>query len=1382
MTSSTGAPVPLPTNHRISETYADWARTQDPGAAATAQAVLGEADRKRGRSWEKPGRFVDDMERLARGLPDAHLPWFWDTMGHWLLETHRRSAARAYGRARAAERTRGLPVDPHWRRANVLLFARFGALPATELSGHSAWLADLLEPGGAHREFVRVLTLWAASPGELPADLARRVRDSARAAGLGSEEEARVLGELLAAAAGKAVPDRLLEAAVGPLSAHPPTGDRATALLDLFPESKNDAAAWLRLLIACGAADAAAAGRITPEGGPGDWLRRYAARYSHRPVAGGGVTSQPMPAELFRLVGRFAPLMRAAGTPVRLHEDRYRWQHLDADLLDLCLAEGVPVEDPGPAVGLEFWGEQSQRDLKALAADPVFGPRLEGTVHAGLRTRGGTAISRLPHNPGIAAEVHARVEKLLDALRGGGLAAADESVDELGELLDRPTAIALDGIEEALAALDLTGPLARALRAGLPEELGWPALEQALAEFRPDETVHVTCTWPVLALYGDTRAIAVDHAGRRGDHVLELPDASRSHTVHWVGGQFLVSWEEQEGEAEKTAEPGKAKWTRCAYWSGRPGEVFEPEEPYGLRPYGGSIQGGLGYQFETPDGGGRFDGERILRPGGREGVGHRDYQMSDGRTVWSSEVFGDRRSGWDCVDPDTGIPTGDRTLPAFHQPAETPPGTKPFADHRILAALPAGAPPSPLGQDGPLTGCRVLHRTPYAGPSPREFVLESVDGRTASYRSSRWGRRPWGVLALPLGGEDAVLAGETTIRCHAAEDNSLLWQVRGFPGGHDRSPVRVTLGELAGPVPPPAYWHFLTPRDEASSEALRAVTDAAAGQLMRAHAEAGDDACRPLPGVTDPAVREGVDRAVRLAADVLRRRRELSRRVAVMRSGPVVDLPDAVPDTQLSPALHGLLPELRAYDERPAQPQPALLTAVAADGRYLRGEIEDEVRVLARPATPPEWSALVGGIGAVAWRAAVAATPDEQRRALTALVEVWSRQPFAEADSAWRTGRAAEPRIAELRSAGITVASGPVRSGLAPFLQRAADPAPADAEECAIHTIARDDAARLGHLSALIAEHGPLPVPEEAVDLFRWRTGVPRPVAALALDGFPGSADYDAHRKLLRAKPYKADRAAAQAYHDLQWRLGPGGRRTVLAAALPADPAELWAPGGMTAAADRMATAWAGLLDVTPYTDDGSHAAALEADRGLPEAWAKALLTGRAPEPLDADGVRSAATAAAWALTERPIGDPAATGARALVDGLADSPAAPLARLRRLADRSAATPVPPGQYETNPLFSVPDLVAEAAAVLGVSCDAAALHLQLHALGGPADRTVRRWNTWSLEHHRAVRKELTAAKAPRPAPPVPTDDTEPVPAPVHERFAHAWAQQTPPRPG
>ncbi|MFD0267250.1 hypothetical protein ACFVGY_11715 [Streptomyces sp. NPDC127106] len=1292
-----------PADPRTSTAYTDWARAHGPAAEETANGLLDEVRGTIHRAYDKPGRFVDGLERRVRELDPAHLPWFWDTVGHRLISWHARSAARAYTLARTAEVAHGLAADPDWHRANVLVFAAGGALPAAALGEHQAWLADRLEPAAAHEEYVRVLHAWAASPGDLPADLARRVRLSARGAGLGPAEEARVLGLVLGAARGKSVPDRLLDAARDLLAAHP-RGDATDALLlDLFPETRGDGSAWLRLLLACGAVDAAVAGRIVPQGGPGAWFGRFTERYSHRPAGGGGVTRQPLPDELFEVLSRLAPRLRAAAAPLTLHEDRYQWPGLDAELLDACLAEGIAVTDPGPAVPLVLRDGGLRRDLLALAADPVFGPRLEGTVHAGLRGSG-TAITRLPRNPGITAEVHGRIEALLDALRGGGLAAADEAVRELDGLLDRPTARALDGIEEALAGLDLTGPLARALRAGLPEEWSWPALEAAVAGFGPGGVTGVTSTWPVLTVHGRDRAVAVDHAGTRASCTFRLPDDAAAHAVHYVGGHFLVSW---------TVRGDGSSFGELAFWTDRPDEVFEPEQQLGLRRYGGMIQGGLGYQFETRDGGGRHDGERVLRPGGREGIGSHDVQMSDGHRLWATDVFGSARS-WAPVDPATGAraaapgPRGSAArdsgagagagdlgnLPDFHAATPLPPGTGCFGDLQTLAALPPGAPDSPLGQDGRLVGCRVLYRTPYAGPSPTSFVLEGIDGRSATYRSRRWGRRPWAVLRMPSGGEDAVLAGQETFRAHAAEDNSLLWQTHGFPGS-DRNRTS-GFGDAAGPFPPPAFWHFLTPRCADSSAALREVADTAVRDLLDAALRGEPDPAPPglptlpgLPGLPtlpgrplEARIAAGVARAAVLAADVLRRRRALSRKVAVMRAGPVVTLPAEIPDSVLVPALYGLLPaDRRSYDDPGPAPQPALLTAVAADGRHLRGEIDDETRVLALPAAPDAWQALLGRIGAVAWRAAVATTPAPDRGALVALLQTWSGQPFAVRGSTWRTGRATPEALAACRAAGHPLASGTVRGGTAWFVQPSAAPAPDGACDTAGVTVEEDDAARLPRLPALLAERGPVSVEPAAVEAFARLTGVRVPVAALVLAGFPGRERHDEHLALLGSAPYGAGKDLVRLYGELCHRLGPSGQRAVLAAGLPGDPAELWEPAATTAAAERMAAVWNGLLGAEDYADE-ELATALAADLGLPDGWARSLPAGRAPEdaPFGEAGFvltgdrtgglvvkhrapersvwgyvrpgepahRTAASVIAWALTERPVGDPAARGALAL--------------------------------------------------------------------------------------------------------------------------------------
>ncbi|WP_432154942.1 hypothetical protein [Streptomyces tricolor] len=1262
----------LPAETHRSRTYALWAASHDPDAESTAVSLLDEVSAAVASAYPKMGRCLERLRRPASGLPPAHLPWFWDTVAHRLLGCPGGAAAKAYALARKAEQQHALPVDPDWRRANALLFAARGALPVKELSEHQRWLAGRLAPAEAHEEYVRVLTAWAASPGDLPADLARRIGASARAAGLGTDEDARVLGHVLGAARGKAVPDALLEAAAGPLGDHPQGPEVQAALLDLFPDSRKDAAAWLRLLLRGGIVDAAAAGHLDPEGGLAGWLGRYTRTYRHQKVAYGGVASQPMPAELFEIVTRFAPRLRAAGTPVVIHEDKYRWPALDADLLDACLAEGIEVTDPGDAVRLTFWDDRSRRDLKALAAHPVFGRRLEGTVHERLRGTG-TAITRLPENAGIAAEVHTRIEGLLGALRGGGLAAADEAVTELSDLLDRPTAVALDGIEEALAGLDLTGPLARALRAGLPEELGWPALDAALEAFDPADTLRVTCTWPVLTVFGGGRAVAVDPAGTRAACSFEVPDEATSHAVHYVGGQFLVSW--RTGDRNSSADQ--------AYWADRPDEVFIPGDGFGLRPYGGLIQGGFGYQFETPDRGGRFDGQRVLRPGGREGIGGHEFQMSDGRRFFGARVF-HTRGNWTPYNPATGAPAADRALPDFHRDRELPPGMEEFEGGQYLAVLPDDAPASPLGQDGRLVGCRVLNRTPYQGPSPTEFRLESVDGRTARYRSRRFGRHPWGILGLPEGGEDAVTVGEATIRCHAAADNSLLWQVHGFvpPSGRDRDRPP-TLGEAAGPVPPPAFWHFLTPRDERSSKALRTVCDATVRALLDAARDTRDDEAlrahvtRLLPEAGDARVRDGVVRAARLAADVLRRRAELSRRVGIMRSGPVVTLPADIPDTALVPALSGLLPDLRAYEDHAPERHAGTLTALAADGRFLRGEIDDETRSLAPPARPAEWQVLLGRIDAVAWRAAVETTSEAERTALNALLRTWSRQPFAEPGGTWRTGRAP----LEEPAAVPDTAAGPARGGLRRFVQPATAAAPARTEEEQTVTVTRDDAARLTRLVELVEENGPVPLTPEALAVFSWRTGVRRPVATLALAGLPRRTGHDDHARMLRSRPYKANRTTAAEYDDFWRRLGPHGRRALLAAGVPDDPADLWTADGLVRAAERMAAVWAELLGTRPYVDE-ELADALEADLGLSADWARALSSGRPPaEPgghvlvgsrtgrlhlhqTGPDGTAGAwirrdraphtetLSVIAWALTERPVGDPAAEGALRLYERL----------------------------------------------------------------------------------------------------------------------------------
>ncbi|MFF0525400.1 hypothetical protein ACFYTC_42470 [Actinomadura nitritigenes] len=1464
----------LPADPAQSTLYLDWVEEADPGAAPGAEKLLATLRAGIGRAHERPGRFLDDMKREARGLPAAHLPWFWDTVGHRLAGVAPKHAATAYADARDAEVRHALPVDDRYRVDNALLFARAGAIGAARVREHQEWLAATYPADRAHREFARFVAAWGRGGAAPPADLHTRVRRSAKAAGLGLAEDAAILAQALADARGTAVPDGLLDGAAKVFAKAAPPPELRAGLAGVFPIGAVDGAAWLRMLDAAGVIDAMASGDVRPSGGLAGWLGAFSAHYSYVRVPYGGITRQRMPDELFAALPRLAPRLRAESVPVRLHESRYRGAaHFDADLVDACLAEGVLVEDPGPGTPLHFWGAESRRDLTALAADPVLGPRLEGTVHARLRE--GTAISRLPETPGVEKAVHDRLSALIGEVAGGGLGGAGRALDALDGLLDPPTAAALDGIGDALAALDLAVPLARTLRAGVLAELGWPALDAALADLGED-VLGATSTWPVLTVYGGGRAIAVDHAGRRGECAFALPAGTSVRTVHYAGGDFLVGWSEREG----------ARGVDRAFWASAPDEVFEPENKLGMVACRGLRSGGQGYQFEV--GGGRYDGERVLRPGGREGIGDHERQYGDGTRIWSAPRYAYSQADWAVLDPATGERGTAAASPDFLA-ADPPDGTAWDDDWFSLVRLPDGVTASPLGHSGGLAGFRVARMESGKGGPPAGWTIEGTDGRRATLRRTDDLGDPWGVLRMP-GGPDLVVALEDSnayvpIRCYDASDGTLLWEGRAYPAGKAQWSVDPQGRPM---LPPPAFWHFLAPRDTGSSEALRGTTERAARALLDAapSPEAVRDAlAREMPEVADPAIVSGVVGTVLRAADVLRRRRALSRRVEVIRSGATVRPPAETPDTDLDDALLGLLSPPPRLNGQERSPRPATVTAIAADGSFLDGTIDDATRLVSPPARPLDWAPLLGAIDAAAWRLVAPSTSDADRASLAALLRTWADQPFAR-PGAWRRGYATGAALAGLDA---TVAVGAVPSAGGPiaperahrFVQRAEAPEPAGATKTETVTVARDDAARLRRLLDLYERNGPLAPDEDAVAAFVRRTGVRRAIAALVLDGLPRRAyeggdlvtRFDAHRKMLRGRPYSATKEVAQEAEDLSQRLGVAGRQRVVAAGIPDDPAELWGDGGFAAAAARMAEAWSGLLGRRAVVDEDL-VADLERDLGLPDTWAAALADPAASpvaaadltcvvadyEPygigvhtlasdgtanrrrMDHDPYVPLASVLVWALTERPVGDPAVSGAadlaarlrarlaapglllplglcslgdaerrrdlfgpdvhpvrRATRDGVSDGPdgdalafddgllivdgrpslahvilrpsaladRAARARLERLcADhgldrllrsvegtvvrteavgrmvaRAAATPVPPGGYEANPLLSVPDLVAEAAAETGTSEDAAVLYLQLLTLVRPTDRNVRRWNGWTAARHKAAQAEL-----------------------------------------
>lgn len=80
-----------------------------------------------------------------------------------------------------------------------------------------------------------------------------------------------------------------------------------------------------------------------------------------------------------------------------------------------------------------------------------------------------------------------------------------------------------------------------------------------------------------------------------------------------------------------------------------------------------------------------------------------------------------------------------------------------------------------------------------------------------------------------------------------------------------------------------------------------------------------------------------------------------------------------------------------------------------------------------------------------------------------------------------------------------------------------------------------------------------------------------------------------------------------------------------------------------------------------------------------------------------------------------------------------------------IAERIAATDVPDGGWEQNPLVSAPKLVAKVSRAHGISADAAALYLQILALAEPTTRNACTWNGWKPKQYATAAAELVKTK-------------------------------------
>ncbi|MEV6107384.1 hypothetical protein AB0M28_22145 [Streptomyces sp. NPDC051940] len=1191
-----------------------WALVNDPANGHHALALVQDVERLGRMAKSRAGAAKDGFEelgtRLGRSVPHF-LPTFYEQAARaFLAHENTTYAATFFGKAREAERVHSLDIDEDRQRAVFLEFAFAGALTVKALKEHVRDLAQRLDPAAAWEQF-RQLVVERCAAGMAPyAALPQDARKFIRAAKLDvAAEESALLADLLPSPAVVRAPGTFWKAylpALVALAQQQPEVRRR--LLEIMPAGlgydSGSEDAWLEMLAETGTEELLTG---APREGlaPAEWLADWSAFLKS---GYGGRWRSP---RTYALVERMAERLRADGVPVDLYRGSGWRQRMDLDLLDVLLTHEVPVADP-PAdrdqlLELDQWFggiDAGRRDLAAVAADPRFRPLLKAAAGGDTQRYGNVrnahvyAIARHPVLRGVLAEWLG--ERSAELGRAQGLPGARSVTDRLMRFRSvneevNPGAVARVREYEAGRALG------RTLRSGIFDEVGWPALEEAMrllgprAEGRRNDWFAMEEAWPALIVARRHKAVVAGPEGILLDHDLRLPaglDEWRQPSFRYADGELLVSWWDS----------GK----QLGYWSSRPGEVFTLDGRIATYWRSATVHASL-----PLPGGGRTTGGRPLHAGDTK-VPEASCVSGDGSTYWRLRSTSAGHQ-WIEYDPVTGA-AGRASLPPLLAGAVRE-GSRLRAEHSQVLPMQPGLEGSLLGTDGSVLGRWVR-------ADGDRMTAGSPDGTTVSV-PARSSVVPLGALRLPGGTAPVLAVDGNRLRLYAdgaAPADGALCKEENHTSG---TPL----------VPAAVYWHAMRVRDEAGSLALRDVSDAQAAELLagmtavvlRAREEKWDSArrseaeqdliARLLPAVTHPGLRRGVAGVVHSAFQLAEAVDRCTTPEQPRGGGkkPVGDTemfadhqPEHGDDLTVQSACRALLGigfggswgssawtvlrQIRAANQVLAgQPASGRPVPTAHDLTTLSGGWASD------PFTAPngfsDWTPLLDHLPAVAYRATAPGVDEDERSALLLLLEHLAEGPLAERRGelrriVLRENDRRKTRVGQVLRHGertvVVLASLRMNASEDQIEWVALDLDPSGAFGPVAHfaitesrTLGSYPAARLKETAALVREHGAAAWRSEAAAALAAVPGCGPAQAALLVAGRAGvhNAYATALVELLGLK-----RTEVQHGHDRLEALDREDRLRVLAALLPREPAALWDDGPAVEAATAVWTARFGHL------------------------------------------------------------------------------------------------------------------------------------------------------------------------------------------------------------
>ncbi|MER5625065.1 DNA-binding protein [Streptosporangium sp. NPDC002544] len=1199
-----GEPVVVGVGLRRSLGFPEWVLVHHPRDGHHALALVPELDRAGRQAKSKPKAALDAYQRLATQLAGAvphFLPTFLEQAGRVFLSVENTAyAAQLFTQARRAETEHGLPVDEDRLDAVFLEFALAGALPVKALSAYAKELAGRVPADEALRRVHRLCVRRTAAGLSPSAQMATELRRLARAAGRDADtEEQAYLADLLGLSATSGAPTgwwKTHRPALVALARREPA-IRGT-LLNMMPANGDDEmpALWLEVLEASGAAEGLVGGEEVPEperpaDGTAGWLDRFLGVWN--PGWRSGTRLPGLYALVERMAVRLRAELAATGGAVRFKPD--------PDLLDLLLSLEVPAADPGDdaLLSLESWArEEEGRDLLALAADPRFRPAFHRAADRFYDdTDGQRAVRRLTASPGGRTMLADWVGGVARRSVAAGLPQLPEAFRRLTWLPGEALALAAEEVAEAARA-DLAAELARTLRGGLLDELGWPAWDEAVAALVDPNNlnrIEVADAWPNLIVSGPSQARVIGPEGTVLTHDLRpAPDGTWGDPgFHHVDGELLVYWHTYGAGDELRG-----------YWHSSAGTILTLE--------GTDNRWMLGADTITLPlpGGGRATGAGVLYPGDTA-VPRRRRLIGDGTSFWTWD--GDVEH-WREHDP-SGMVDGRLSMPGFLADAlRSAPAGSTFHGGWVLPfegeATPAGVPV------GGLLGWRMV-RLPDGS-----LRGEDLAGRAVTLRGGQDGPgRPSRAVTFP--GDDRPRALVEDYREIKLVDPEGAVVTTAFT---EREPGPFAEGTVL--LPPPRYWHLMRARDLEGSLALRGIDRETAAALLKAATslDSARDSARLanpaqpgqapppvrsareelrelvrtlLPRLTHDALVSGVAGVVAFAAAQQATLDAASARLAGALAGEQAEQePDGPDDQSLIEALNGLGVSGNFWSRR------VLSRGVLRQLRTIGQEKQDPSGPIVRlhldgPALAQSllsWEPLLDRSAAIAYRAASAFEPEQAealRRLLFELDELglasaaepasW-RRLVAHLEHGWLDG--ARDKWSDSYWRGVL----PLEKGaFIAFLEAV----PED-DGCSFTALFHDPAGRfdvphpytvrslgpvgevrhagwLGEFLGELAGRGPAPWRPEGAEEFARLTGVTATTARLVVAGLPYVDTYQRNflpSDVRTALGLKAAEAAVA--KDELHRLDDDVRREVVAALLPANPAALWTDGPDVAAAARV--------------------------------------------------------------------------------------------------------------------------------------------------------------------------------------------------------------------